>query len=603
MMRTSGRICLAFAFTVVCACGPAHRNGDAPTPHIEISPPDVSVTIVNGAQIVQPYTATLVDMNGHRSDVTNKATFTLADGTFGNWAGASLTVTGGGAGPTQVIATDGAVMGSTSLTVYIKGSRVDGGGVPPNAGDLFGNATETPNIAPMIAYPANQILVPPNLGAFDVHWTDTNNNLFEIALHNQYVDMRIYSAAAAPRFTTFTPDEWYSVASTHDPLTLTVAGMSTSTTTQKGTSAPQTVNVTNELVQGGVYYWQNEPTQGVYRYDMSTPNVPPSSFFPGTSQPTSCIGCHGLSQDGGTIAMTLDGGNGRGTILDVASRNVLVPFTAPATPQYWNFATFTPDASKLVTVYQGAMVLRSTQGGAVIAPIPSSSGLLSDHPELSPDGSMLANVETTHNTADYDIGDGSIVVRSFDAASNSFGPIKTLVANATGSSNYYPSWSPDGKWLLFTRTTGISYSDPSAEVWVIAADGSSPPIQLGLADTSAGSLKNSWARWTPFAQSWGPNHEPVFFITFSSVRAFGVRPLTSSSWGTNPQIWMAPFFPGRAAMGMDPSGPSFRMPFQDLGAGNHIAQWTHAIVIARNPDGSLLTQAELYGVKPAAKAR
>jgi hypothetical protein len=65
----------------------------------------------------------------------------------------------------------------------------------------------------------------------------------------------------------------------------------------------------------------------------------------------------------------------------------------------------------------------------------------------------------------------------------------------------------------------------------------------------------------------------MFYLTFSSKRAFGVRLA-----GGRPQIWMTPVFPARAAAGGDPSGKAFRVPFQDLATSNHIAQWTQAVV-------------------------
>jgi hypothetical protein len=34
------------------------------------------------------------------------------------------------------------------------------------------------------------------------------------------------------------------------------------------------------------------------------------------------------------------------------------------------------------------------------------------------------------------------------------------------------------------------------------------------------------------------------------------------------------------------------MPFQDITTANHIAQWTQAIVIGRNADGTIRTQAQ-----------
>ncbi len=579
--------CLAIA---AIGCGPSKRGDDTtPTTHIEIEPADATVTIVNGAAVIEDYTATLVTASGDRSDVTASTTFSVGDPTYGSWSGPALTVTGGAAGPTQIVASSGANMGTTSLTVMVQGFRNDGS-VPANAADLFGAATETPAIAPTIAYPANGVTMPPNLGELDVHWQGASDDLFMVEMQNQYVDLKIYKAGSGPVYTNYLATEWYSLASTHSELTLTVAGLVTANPAQKGTSTPQTVEVTNEDIAGGMYYWTNEPTQGIMRYDMSTPDIAPASFFTNPAQPTACVGCHGLSRDGTKIALTLDSGDGRGTVFDVASYNVMVPYAT--NPQYWNFATFTPDATELVTVFEGQMSLRSTNGGAVISAIPSSAGMLATHPEMSPDGTRLANVETTADSEDFQVEDGSIVTRTFDHTTNTFGAVTTLVPNASGASNYYPSWSPDGQWIAFTRTTGNSYADPSAEVWVVKADGSLPPIQLALADTATGSLENSWARWAPFPQSFGSNDEPLFYLTFSSIRPFGVRPLSTSVYGTDPQLWMAPFYPDRAIAGTDPSGPAFRVPFQDLATGNHIAQWTDAVVIARNADGTPLTQAE-----------
>src|SRR5437016_5509880 len=112
---------------VASACGPSSRGDGNQTPvaHLELSPPDLSVTIVDGAAVTQPYTATLVDAIGARSDVTSHVVFVLRDTGFGNWTGTQLTITGAGAGPTRVVATDGTVMGDTGLTVYVKGSRND----------------------------------------------------------------------------------------------------------------------------------------------------------------------------------------------------------------------------------------------------------------------------------------------------------------------------------------------------------------------------------------------------------------------------------------------------------------------------------------------
>jgi len=142
------------------------------------------------------------------------------------------------------------------------------------------------------------------------------------------------------------------------------------------------------------------------------------------------------------------------------------------------------------------------------------------------------------------------------------------------NTTHYPSFSPDGEWIVFTRTTNYSYNDATAETWLVKADGTQPPIQLAAADLT-GNLTNSWARWVPFAQTFGPDNQKLFYLTFSSQRPFGVR----IPGGGRPQIWMTPVFPARAAAGQDPSGNAFRVPFQDVNTANHIAQWTQAVVV------------------------
>src|SRR5262249_21382898 len=150
----------------------------------------------------------------------------------------------------------------------------------------------------------------------------------------------------------------------------------------------------------------------------------------------------------------------------------------------------------------------------VIASIPSTAGLKATHPELSPDGTALANVETTGGSFDYVVNDGSIVTRSFDAATNQFGAIRMLVANAANAANYYPSYSPDGQWILSPGRVGGSNGARGPEIGAVRPAGSRPPIHLDHAMAGSAGLTNSWARWTPFAQPVGAMNEPLFFITF-----------------------------------------------------------------------------------------
>ena len=566
------------------ACGDSDNNRhlpDAPSAQLILQPADLSVTIINNVVAVQPYTAHVID-HGRDVDVTAETTFSLRDAAYGSFSGATLTVSGQGAGPTRIEATARGYSGDTGLVVYVKNSVTDPA-APTDAPTLFKSATEDPALAPAIAYPLDRILVPPNLGQFDVHWrnNDANtNNLFEVTMANQYVDIRLYTTGLAaqspqPFWTAFAPATWYPIASSRQQLTLRVAGLDTAHPQSKGTAAAQHVDVTNENAQGGIYYWTTSGLAGIWRYDISKPEIPPAPYFADAARPAGCMGCHTLSRDGTKIAMTFDGGNGRGTIFNVADRSVLVPFDGVSKPVlHWDFATFDTTATKLVTVEGSQMYLRALDGTMLAGPLPPvTAGLLATHPEISPDNTKLVSVEF-NGGYDAQAFNGSIVIRSFDAAANTFGAPRIHVPSAVNIANWYPSFSPDGEWIAFTRTTSYSYNDGTAQTWLVKADGSQPPIQLATANLT-GNLTNSWARWVPFAQTFGPNNEKLFYLTFSTQRAFGVR----IPGGGRPQIWMTPVFPSRATAGQDPSGNAFRVPFQDVNTANHIAQWTKAVVV------------------------
>lgn len=565
---------------IFAACGDDGINhlADAPTIKLLVEPPDAMVTIVNGQPVTQAYTATLISPDGKKQDVTAQTTFQI-DPSYGQFSSDTVKVSGQGAGPTKVYAIASDVSGEATLFVFVKQAIIDPS-APPNAEALFEAATEDAARAPAIAYPLDHILVPPNLGQFDVHWRNTTaaNNLFQVTMANQYVDVRLYTTGLdvqdpRPFWTLFQPLVWYPIASSRQQLDLKVTGLDTTAPATKGTSAAQKVDVTNENAQGGIYYWTTSSPAGIWRYDVAKPTQPPEAYFPDNARPAGCMGCHALSRDGTKIAMTLDGAFGRGAIFNVADRMPTNDFVNA--PVSWDFAAFDSKATKLVTVENGQMNLRDLAGTALIpAMLPNLAGPYATHPELSPDDSHLVNVEFTGG-ADYAASGGTIVTRTYNASNDTFGAPSVLVPLAGGAANYYPSYSPDGQWIVFTRTSDASYNSSDAQTWVVKADGTLPPVALTTANLGGG-LTNSWARWVPFAQTFGAANEPMFYLTFSTQREFGVRIPQGEN---HPQIWMTPFFPARAAAGQDPSGPAFRVPFQQVDTANHIAQWTQAVVV------------------------
>ncbi|HEY0253006.1 MAG TPA: hypothetical protein VGC41_15830, partial [Kofleriaceae bacterium] len=386
----------------------------------------------------------------------------------------------------------------------------------------------------------------------------------------------------------FLSTEWAAAIGSEDTVTYQVRGIqSANPAAGVGTAGPRLVKLTNEEMLGGIYYWASQavdmngvsdPTsEGIWRHDMSKPGEPAERFetvsdLQAASVPHTCIACHVLSRDGTRMAVSWDGGDQKSTTLDVGTKTFSTTDT-----NSWNFSTFTPDGNKLLTVEGGVLVVRDYMTQAIVAS-PVFAGFVS-HPDLSPDGTQLVYVR--HATGgDYAFPDGKIYTRSYDQATDTFGTETVLVDDAMN--NYYPSYSPDGKWVLFNKSDGSSYNSDGATVYVIPADKSTAAVQLANLNV-AGGLTNSWARWAPFQQTVGA--EPVYWVTVSSQRNFGTRidqaARVTAGLTKRPQIWMSAFVPSVASAAMDPSQPSFRLPFQNIETNNHIAQWTERVVVTQ----------------------
>jgi hypothetical protein len=565
-----------------CGAGTNHGNGDggthdaSPSLTLEIAPSNAVLTSVNGSVATQSYTATAHFPDGTSMDVTSLATFSLDLGALGVFSGPTLTANGMLAGATQVRASYHGVSAMVPVTIKVSAVQIVGS-APMNAPDLFGAATEDPSRAPTTVYPTDQTLVPPNLGDFEVHWTDgAGNDLFEVSVTSPFLDLREYVNASGTGWVSFPPDTWAIAGESEKgaSVKVVVRGMQSASPATAGSSSPVAVGISGEDIMGGIYYWS--PTnQGILRHDFSKPLDPVESFYTSVES-GHCVACHALSRDGTKMAITYDGGDQSMTVLDVASRTPYIPINTI----YSNFSVFNPDGTKLLTTSHGVLTLRDPSTGMALGTVPTPG--YATHPDWSPMGDKIVYVIADNPSGnDWHFTGGHLFVQPVDQTTYTFGAATELVP-AMGTTNvYYPTFSPDGNWILFNESqqTGVpsdgdAYSDPSAQIFVVPTDGSLPPALVATANLGP-NLTNSWVRWAPFEETTGgETPQPFYWFTFSSFRQFGVR----LPGGTRPQIWMAPFFPDRAAAGMDPSLPAFWLPFQDINTNNHIAQWTTTVV-------------------------
>jgi hypothetical protein len=563
----------ALSISAITACGPHTGGGGDDDPHgmavsIAVSPPTSELQILNGAAATEAFTAVVTYEDGFSEDVTARAVFTID--ALGSFQGPELTLVS--SGKTMVYGSFAEAVGTAEVIGRVKSTRVDPA-LPPDVDGLFGGP-EDPSRAPVLVYPPANTVMPRNIGDFEVHWTDAvANDAFEVSLHTEFADVRVYVPTTTPaNFTAFTPVEWYEAVGNEASVVYQVRGVQMANPTSVGAAAPQQLTLSNEEMVGGLYYWSTGSRTdatvpfGIFRHDMSKPGEPAEEFMTTDQTSGRCVACHVLSRDGSKMAVTYDGGGQPATFVDVATG------AAQTSTASWNFGAFSADGNQFFSVEAGVMVLRNYADQAVIATVPTA-GANASQPDVSADGQQIVYVAEPSPGTDWAVVGGQIVVQSFDQTSATFGAPRVLVAD--GANNFYPSFSPDGQWVLFNKATdgGTSYNDASTELWVVKADGSQPPVRLANADAAANAT-NSWGRWAPFAQTFGANDEPMFWVTVSSKRDFGVRLVGLGQ----PQIWMSPFFPDRAAAGMDPTVPMFRLPFQDINHNNHIAQWTQQIV-------------------------
>jgi Tol biopolymer transport system component len=583
----------------LAGCGPDTRGGGGDHPDgggggatlasIDVAPPTASlVTTGGGAAAAQQFIATGHFSDGHTEDLSASVGWTVSDPGIGTVAAGAFAGAPTRGGVATVFATSGTVAGSATLTVKYVASRVstdDGSTAPAGSAGLFANGTDDPSLAPPLAYPLDGAQVPHNLGLLEVQWKKPTGapDLFEISLSSPTLDYRVYTnAPLKPNGgrLMLTPAEWSSVADSNEGQTVAVKvrALVTAQPSKIGSSAIVNLAVGAADVSGGIYYFAPVSATGqqigaIVRHSFGDTSGTAQQFY-APNNGTRCVGCHVITRDGSKMAVTYDGGNNNAAILSVPLLNMLLPEN-PA--EKWNFASYSPDGNRMIATSGGKLQILDTSGGANNGKVQQvladgTAGHYASHPDWSADGSKIVYVDVgaPQNDTEWQFSKGSLVVVT-DVGMGMFGNPQTIV-KSNGENNYYPSFSPDGKWILFNRSTNMAYNDATAEVFVVSVDGTVGPIALGNANSTAANQTNSWPRWNPFVV-----HEPtgdLMYFTFSSTRDYGIELVAANQ----PQVWMAAFDPAKAKMNLDPSSSSFWMPFQDVKSHNHIAQWTATFI-------------------------
>ena len=500
-------------------------------------------------------------------------------GTGGNAAtsGAGGTTANGGGGPTTNPTCLPGVVPSNDLGPLVP---MLGPGAPPDAATKFGGPDD-PSAAPVVGYPLDQTIVPPNIGSFEIHFLPGGQNgLFEVRLANQAVDFRFYTPCNAVNggcVATLDGIAWgqlMPMARGAGPMKLTVRGVNANAPASVGTSASRVFEIAPDGIQGGIYYW-NAGASEIVRYDFGLAQQKPEQYLSTASTGATCVGCHALSKKGNRIAIGVSA-----PILpsmqmrDVATKKVLWGGSTS------NFEAFSPDESEVLTSDGNGLTLRDANTGAVKGPDPLVKvGTMSD---FAPDGGSIVYAKASSppcnlimpgfDMCNTGIFGGSIALLPRTGATT-WGLEKILVPPG-GDNNYYPAFAPDGSTILYNRSAGgmLSYLASDASLRAIDVNGGKP---VDLARANGSGTSNSWPKWAPQVTCNGD----LMWFTFSSNRDYGLRIVNN---GVDPknqiwQIWMAGFNHKKLMAGEDPSFAAFWLPFQDPATGNHIPQWVEKV--------------------------
>ncbi|MFO8070909.1 MAG: putative metal-binding motif-containing protein [Polyangia bacterium] len=447
--------------------------------------------------------------------------------------------------------------------------------LPAEVSDDFDGAVD-PGRAPAIVYPQSGVLIPPNLFDLEIQWDGgAGNDVWKVELDGVSQDAVAYVSNPwfTPAGTLWDAMRW---GNSSESFTITVSGTSQADSSSMGVSDPVTVEIAEENVTGGLYYWAASSTvqsdYGVFRYDFGAAGQQAEEVYTTAQTDGRCVACHALSHDGTLMALNYDGGNGPADIISVGSQSSVLP---AENAYHANFHTYSPDDTYVLSVYQGVFTLRDGADGSVVE-------VLSDtpvtYPDWSLDGELVAFTRVTREFyGDWYFHGGQIELMEYGGVGN-WGAPTVLVPAEPDVNFYYPAISPDGEWVVFNESSelgsysspGDSYSDDDATLWVVPIEGGEP---IPLANVNlAGNLRTSWARWCP--QEHQLDGKKLLWLTVSSMRDYG-HVLEGADL---PQIWMAGFDPSLAEAQQDPTWPAFYLPFQDITTNNHIPQWTEVVI-------------------------
>jgi hypothetical protein len=471
--------------------------------------------------------------------------------------------------------------------------------------DAFDAALDEPpgtdsTAEPALVYPSDETLLPVNFSTVRFAWSTAVDMPFAVgtrfALDFLGPQTRVRVVTADTHWVA-TEDEWAWIAESNRGGRVDVVVRALDSDGQRvWRSRPVALFVSSSALEGTVYYWSTG-SRGLMQALASGTHAARVFSDPSGPDAGTCTGCHTVSRDGKRLAagydknqlaeLALDDGS---VIVPLGSAGVMPPPRAPdpmamamtdagpagptmpapkddkPPPAAWS--TFSPDGRRLLLAGGGQLHLIDADSGAPVGAdagaVHLPAGMLATHPDWSPLGDRVA-VTLASKGGDKQTEGGSIALIPFH--DDTFDEPQVLPhANVDKDNNFFPSFSPDGRFIAYVTAQGGSQEATSARLRLVElATGVVNELtrlnERVKNEDGIDGLGNTMPTWGPLGKA------GTYWLTFSSLRAYSdVRPQDAKQ----DQLWIAGLDPNLD----DPGYAAFWAPFQNLGQGNHRAFWT-----------------------------
>ncbi len=423
--------------------------------------------------------------------------------------------------------------------------------------DLFKDAFSASGINGRltITYPHNNTIFPPEIASPSFHWNDPDNDTYQwlavveedgkISYISDYIDENKWKPDSS---------DWEDIKSRSDgkDVTVNIIGIDRNEPGKIYNGGKIQFTISKDSVGAPIFFRavplpfgfavDNLPTISWRLGDVSLYTQPKIML---TNLPV-CGNCHSFSADGKTIGMDVDYANDKGAyFISKISRHTDITFDKIMTWDDYkredNEYTFgllsrvSPDGryvlstvkdrsifvrinnlnySQLFFPIKGIICIYDVKNKTFAAlPGADDKTFCQSNPVWSPDGkTVLFTRAPVYHSALAEQSKDIIIPTEYAKEfiegkqdykydiyqvpfNNGNGGVAVPLPGASnnGMSNYFPKYSPDGKWIIFTQAKNFMLLQPDAKLYIMPASGGTPRL---MNCNNPGTM-NSWHSWSP----------------------------------------------------------------------------------------------------------